>query len=136
MHPDNFPVWSPDGSKVAFIDTETRRRWTSPFMTVATESFQEHALLIWSLVYSSQRMTWSPNGDSTLRLLGSPLAAQRITTATPSVYVTDILRHFDDSGQVLGFGGPGMPFRIRTRENMASLPADRRGHPTDSGSLW
>ena len=121
LHPDNFPVWSPDGSKVAFM-TQKRDGDHLTIYEVATESFQEHALPS-GLSFSSQRMTWSPNGDR-IAFVGESLGSTADYPATPSVYVTTF-SHFDDSGQVLGFGGPGMPFRIRTTRiwHAASGPA-------------
>ena len=108
FHPDNFPVWSPDGSKIAFMGGNELTIYT-----VATDSLQEFTLPL-GVSFLYHAMSWSPDGKHiafVVNVHGSP----RVYPPTASVYVAEFY----------GLEGDVEPTRIWTREiwRAASGPA-------------
>ena len=61
LHPDNFPVWSPDGSKIAFVTSKLDGDQLAIY-TVATDNLQEFALPL-GVSFHEHRMSWSSDGE-------------------------------------------------------------------------
>ena len=83
LQDDNFPVWSPDGSKIAFMTHKRDRDYLSIY-SVATDSFDDYALPL-GVLFSEHRMSWSPGGEF-IAFVGRA-ARHRATTVDTRVYV-------------------------------------------------
>ena len=83
LHHDNFPVWSPDGSRIAFMTHKRDGDYLSIY-SVATDSFDEFALPL-GVLFFEHRMSWSPDGE--LIAFVGRAAVHRRTTVDTRVYV-------------------------------------------------
>ena len=86
FHPDNFPVWSPDGSKIAFIRSKPAGDQISIY-TVATDSFHGIALPSGSS-FLEHPLSWSPDGKF-IAFVGEPDATRIPNRDSASVFVTE-----------------------------------------------
>ena len=83
LHHDNFPVWSPDRSRIAFMT----RKWDGDHLSiysVATDNFDEFALPL-GVLFFEHRMSWSPDGEL-IAFVGRAASHRRATVDT-RVYV-------------------------------------------------
>ena len=95
LQQDNFPVWSPDGSKIAFMGGNQLTIYT-----VATDNLQGFALPS-GVSFHEHRMSWSSDGEF-IAFVGHGNRYPR----TASVYVAEFY----------GLDGDVEPTRIWTRE--------------------
>ncbi len=87
LHPDNFPVWSPDGSRIAFITNRPDGDHLA-IHTVATDSLHDSALNP-SISFHNHSMSWSPDGKL-IALVGKSSAPRISYRHTASVFVADV----------------------------------------------
>ncbi len=101
LHHDNFPVWSPDGARIAFM-TQKRGGDQLTIYTVETGSLREFALPL-GISFAEHRMAWSPpDGESIAFVVHG---SQKAYPSNVRVYVAG----FDD------LDGDEMPSKIVTR---------------------
>ena len=87
LHHDNFPVWSPDGSRIAFI-TNRPDGDNLAIHTVATDSLHDFALNP-SISFHNHSMSWSPDGEF-IAFVGKSIAPRISYRHTASVFVADV----------------------------------------------
>ena len=84
LHHDNFPVWSPDGSKIAFMTHKRDGNYLSIY-SVATDRFDDYALPL-GVLFFEHRMSWSPDGEL-IAFVGHTASYRATRTVDTRVYV-------------------------------------------------